>query len=198
MQLVVGLGNPGRRYAGTRHNFGYRVVNRMAEVRQVAYLPGKGDYLYAELTTGDSVLIKPTSFMNTCGTSVQEAMTFFGAALENTLVVFDDIDLPLGTLRFRSRGGAGGHKGVESIIYQLESEDFPRLRLGIASDVPMRPSEKYVLESFRPDDEPVVEEVVVRSLEGIEDCLANGIDSAMTRFNAPAMDISLEGKGESL
>ena len=168
----------------------------MAEVRQAAFVPGKGDYLYAELETGSPVLIKPTSFMNSCGVSVRDAMTFFKALPESTLVVFDDIDLPLGTLRFRSRGGAGGHKGVESIIYQLESEDFPRLRLGIASDAPMRPSEKYVLESFRPDDEPIVEDVVLRSLEGIDDYLAFGIDSAMTRFNAPVMDISIEGKGD--
>jgi PTH1 family peptidyl-tRNA hydrolase len=167
----------------------------MAEVRQAAFLPGKGDYVYAEPGSGSPVLIKPTSFMNSCGIAVQDAMTFFGSAPESTLVVFDDIDLPLGTLRFRSRGGAGGHKGVESIIYQLESEDFPRLRLGIASDAPMRPSEKYVLEPFRRNDKPTVEEVILRALEGIDDYLAFGIDSTMTRFNAPVMDISIEGKG---
>jgi PTH1 family peptidyl-tRNA hydrolase len=190
------LGNPGRRFARTRHNFGYRVADRFAETRRAAFVPGKGDYVYAIPQTDDLVVIKPTSFMNTCGIPVRDAMAFFKAAPENTLVVFDDIDLPLGTLRFRVKGGAGGHKGVESIIYQLESEDFPRLRLGIASDVPMRPSEKYVLDPFRPDDEPVVEEVVQKSMEGIRDYLTDGIDTAMTRFNAPVMDISIEGKGD--
>jgi PTH1 family peptidyl-tRNA hydrolase len=192
------LGNPGRRFARTRHNFGYRVADRFVETRQAAFVSGKGDYVYAVPQTDDLAVIKPTSFMNVCGIPVRDAMAFFKATPENTLVVFDDIDLPLGTLRFRVKGGAGGHKGVESIIYQLESEDFPRLRLGIASDVPMRPSEKYVLDSFRPDDEPVVEEVVQKSMEGINDYLIHGIDTAMTRFNAPVMDISVEGRGDPI
>jgi PTH1 family peptidyl-tRNA hydrolase len=185
------LGNPGRRFARTRHNFGYRVADRFAESRQAAFVPGKGDYVYAVPQTDDLVVIKPTSFMNVCGIAVRDAMAFFKAAPENTLVVFDDIDLPLGTLRFRMKGGAGGHKGVESIIYQLGSEDFPRLRLGIASDAPMRPSEKYVLKSFRAVDKPVVEEVIQRSVDGINDFLTNGVDTAMTRFNAPVMDTSI-------
>ncbi|MFC1483798.1 aminoacyl-tRNA hydrolase [Candidatus Neomarinimicrobiota bacterium] len=191
----MGLGNPGRRFARTRHNFGYRVADRFAESRQAAFVPGKGDYVFAVPQTDDLAVIKPTSFMNVCGIPVQDAMAFFKATPEDTLVVFDDIDLPLGTMRFRVKGGAGGHRGVESIIYQLGSEDFPRLRLGIASDVPMRPSEKYVLESFLAGDKPVVEEVTQRSVDGINDFLTYGVDSAMTRFNAPVMDISIEGKG---
>lgn len=198
MRLVVGLGNPGRRFARTRHNFGYRVADRFAETRQAAFVPGKGDYVYAVPQTNDLAVIKPTSFMNACGIAVRDAIAFFNSVPEETLVVYDDIDLPLGSLRFRAKGGAGGHKGVESIIYQLESEDFPRLRLGIASDAQMRPSEKYVLESFRPGDKPVVEEVVQKSVEGINDYLTNGIDPAMMRFNAPVIDISIEGKGSPI
>jgi PTH1 family peptidyl-tRNA hydrolase len=192
VQLVVGLGNPGRRYAKTRHNFGYLVADKFAEIRRIAFIPGKGDYIYAIHESGGLGVIKPTSFMNVCGVAVRDAMAAFEAAPEDLLVVFDDIDLPLGTIRFRPAGGAGGHKGMESIIYQLESENFPRLRLGIASDAPMRPSEKYVLEPFRSGDKPVVEEVVQRSVEGIDAFLADGMDVAMTRFNAPLMDISAD------
>lgn len=192
MRLVVGLGNPGRRYAGTRHNFGYWAADKFAAARKIKFIPGKGDYVYAAHEADDLAVIKPTSFMNVCGVAVRDAAAAFETALEDTLVVYDDIDLPLGTLRFRSSGGAGGHKGMESIIYQLGSEDFPRLRLGIASDAPMRPSEKYVLDSFRPGDEPVVEEVVQRSVEGIDTFLTDGIDAAMTRFNAQLMDSSVD------
>jgi PTH1 family peptidyl-tRNA hydrolase len=183
LRLVVGLGNPGPLYAKTRHNFGYWAVDALAASRNVLFTPGKGDYVMAVQTTEDLVFIKPTGFMNECGLSVRGAIRFFQAAPEDTLVIFDDVDLPLGTLRFRPRGSDSGHKGVSSIIYHLATEDFPRLRLGIATDAPMRPSEKYVLEPFRAQDEPVVGIVLEKAAEGINYYLRHGMEETMARYN---------------
>jgi len=131
----------------------------------------------------DLALVKPTAFMNDSGLAVREALAFFQATPEDMLAVFDDIDLPLGSLRFRPGGGAGGHKGMISIIYHLGSEDFPRLRLGIATDAPLRPSEEYVLEPFRPRDEPLVAQVLEQAVNGIDHYLVRGIEQTMSRFN---------------
>ena len=146
MTILVGLGNPGRTYSDTKHNFGFWVLELFTEKKSLTFQAGKGNYLLAK--KGDLVCIKPTIFMNTIGVSLLDVKQFFKAETENFLVVYDDIDLPLGTLRFRKSGGTGGHKGIESIIYQLQSEDFNRLRMGIATDDDMRPSEKYVLSPF--------------------------------------------------
>ena len=190
MRLVIGLGNPGSRFARTRHNFGYRAVEALARSRHLAFVPGKGDYVMAVRESNDLALVKPTAFMNESGLAVREALAFFQAAPEDMLVVFDDIDLPLGSLRFRPRGGAGGHKGMTSIIYHVGSEAFPRLRLGIATDAPQRPSEKYVLEPFRPRDEPLVARVLEQAVNGIDYFLEWGIEQTMTRFNTSLTEMN--------
>ncbi len=192
MRLIIGLGNPGSRFARTRHNFGYRGVEALAGSRHLAFIPGKGDYVMAVQQSDDLALVKPTAFMNESGLAVREALAFFQAEPEDMLVVFDDIDLPLGSLRFRPRGGAGGHKGMTSIIYHVGSEDFPRLRLGIATEAPLRPSEKYVLEPFRPRDEPLVVRVLEQAVDGINCYLEWGIEQTMTRFNTSPTEINRE------
>ena len=198
MRLVVGLGNPGSRYAKTRHNFGYRVVDALASARRLSFAAGKGDYVAAVRESDDLALVKPTGFMNASGLPVREALAYFQALPEDMLVVFDDIDLPLGSLRFRPRGGAGGHKGMSSIIYQLGSEDFPRLRLGIATDAPLRPSEQYVLQPFRPQDEHLVGQVLALAVAGMNHYLEHGIESTMTRYNTRPTEGTMEtGKAHS-
>jgi PTH1 family peptidyl-tRNA hydrolase len=186
------LGNPGSQFAKTRHNFGYWVVDAVADARRLSFAPGKGDYIMAVRELDDLALIKPTAFMNESGLPVREALAFFHAAPQDMLVIFDDIDLPLGGLRFRPRGGAGGHKGMASIIYHLGSEDFPRLRLGIATDALLRPSEKYVLQPFRPRDEPLVAQVLEQSVAGINYYLEQGIEEAMTWFNTRSTEAEIE------
>ena len=192
MRLIIGLGNPGSRYARTRHNFGYRALESLAHAWSMSFVPGKGDYIMAVRESDDLALVKPTAFMNESGLPVREALAYFHAAPQDMLVIFDDIDLPLGGLRFRPRGGAGGHKGMASIIYHLGSEDFPRLRLGIAADAPLRPSEKYVLQPFRPRDEPLVAQVLEQSVAGINYYLEQGIEQTMTRFNARSAETEIE------
>ncbi len=189
MQLFVGLGNPGSQYAATRHNYGYRVVDAFAQKHGFTYRPGTGDYLLAEKKSADLSLVKPTGYMNASGTAVREALDYLSATPRDLMVIFDDIDLPLGSLRFREQGSAGGHKGMESIIYQLGTDEFPRLRLGIATDAPMRPSEDYVLNAFRPEDKALVAETIGQAVAGLEYLLVTDVNRTMTRFNSkPAVD----------
>ena len=181
MNILVGLGNPGRKYSDTKHNFGFWILEKFAEKRSLTFQAGKGDYLLAK--KGDLVCIKPTIFMNTIGVSLLDVKQFFKAETENFLVVYDDIDLPLGTLRFRKSGGTGGHKGIESIIYQLQSEDFNRLRMGIATDDDMRPSEKYVLTPFQNREEKLKNEMLEKACEGIDYFLSHDMKETMNKFN---------------
>ena len=195
MRIIIGLGNPGPRFSNTRHNFGFWIANAFAAKQGLGFLPGKGDYLFASSKKEDLVVIKPTCFMNESGLPVREALNHFGGLPADILVTYDDIDLPLGMVRFRAGGSAGTHKGIASIIYHLETEDFHRLRLGIATDVPLRPSERYVLEPFRPKDEQAVSEVLDLAVEGLDYYLLHGIDKAMTRFNPRDMNmLQEEGK----
>ena len=181
MNILVGLGNPGRNYSDTKHNFGFWVLNRFAEKRSLTFQAGKGDYLLAK--KGDLICIKPVSFMNNSGMPVLDVKQFFKVEPEQFLVVYDDIDLPLGTIRFRDGGGTGGHKGIESIIYQTQNEKFNRLRIGIATDDDMRPAERYVLSPFRDEQKESVNEMIEKACEGIEYYLSHDIKETMNQFN---------------
>ena len=181
MNILVGLGNPGRKYSNTKHNFGFWVLDYFTKIKSLAFQTGKGDYLLAK--KGKLVCIKPTSFMNNSGLALLDVKQFFKAEPEDFFVVYDDIDLSLGTLRFRKEGGTGGHKGIESIIYQLQSEDFNRLRIGIATDEDMKPSEKYVLSPFQKKDEELKNEMIEKACEGINYYLSHNIKETMNKFN---------------
>ena len=181
MNILVGLGNPGRKHSDTKHNFGFWAIERFAEKKSLTFQAGKGDYLLAK--KGKLVCIKPTTFMNTSGTALLDVKQFFKAEPENFLVVYDDIDLPLGILRFRQSGGTGGHKGLESIIYQLQSEDFNRMRIGIATEDDMKPSERYVLSPFLKRDEKIKNEMIEKACEGINYYLSHDIKETMNKFN---------------
>ncbi len=181
MIILVGLGNPGRKYSDTKHNIGFWVLDRFTEKRSLIFQAGKGDYLLAQ--KGKLVCIKPTTFINNSGVSLLDVKQFFKAETENILVVYDDIDLPLGTLRFRTGGRTGGHKGIESIIYQLQSEDFNRLRMGIAIDDDMRPSEKYVLSPFQKREIELKNKMIEKACEGIDYYLTHDMKETMNKFN---------------
>ena len=181
MIFLVGLGNPGRQYSDTKHNFGFCVLDRFTEKRSLTFQAGKGNYLLAK--KGDLVCIKPTTFMNNSGVSVLDVKQFFNAELENFLIVYDDIDLPLGALRFKVGGRPGGHKGIESIIYQLQSENFSRLRMGIAIDDNMRPSEKYVLSPFQKREIELKNKMIEKACDGIDYFLSHDMKETMNKFN---------------
>ena len=181
MTLVVGLGNPGTGYANTKHNFGFWVVDQFVQNRSLKYKSGKGDYLYAK--SGYLILAKPTTYMNNSCIAVGEICRYFNVPIENVIVTYDDIDLPLGTIRMRPTGGTGGHRGVESINYHLKSDNYNRLRLGIATDEHMRPAEKYVLKPFHDKYNDEIKIVINHACDALSFFLDNGIVEAMNKFN---------------
>ena len=181
MTILVGLGNPGRQYSATKHNFGYWVVDRFAEKNSLTFQPGKGDYLIAK--SSSVTCVKPTTYMNRSGVAVADYCHYFQNSIEDCLVIYDDIDLPLGTVRFRPDGGAGGHRGVESIIYHMESEDFCRLRIGITIGKVIEKSEQYVLSPFLRDHEEMIEEMIEKACDGIDYYLTHSIHETMNKFN---------------
>ena len=181
MTVLVGLGNPGRNYSDTKHNFGFWVLDKFAEKRSLKFQAGKGDYLLVK--SNDIALVKPTTYMNNSGMAVADYCRYFQNTAEELLVVYDDIDLPLGTLRFNPNGGSGGHKGMESIIYQLESEDFNRLRIGISAENEMGPSERYVLSPFPKDRKEKINEMIEKACDGIDYFLTHDMKETMNKFN---------------
>ena len=181
MTVLVGLGNPGRNYSDTKHNFGFWVLDKFAEKRSLKFQAGKGDYLLVK--SNDIALVKPTTYMNNSGMAVADYCRYFQNTPEELLVVYDDIDLPLGTLRFKPDGGSGGHKGMESIIYQLESEDLNRLRIGISAENEMGPSERYVLSPFPKDRKEKINEMIEKACDGIDYFLTHNMKETMNKFN---------------
>jgi PTH1 family peptidyl-tRNA hydrolase len=189
MQCLIGLGNPGSRYDGTRHNIGFEIVDLVARELRVGFAPAKGEYLSAqgEIDRIPVLLIKPMTFMNESGFAVADVVERFGLALGDLLVVCDDFQLPLGQLRLRLTGSDGGHNGLYSIIYHLQSDQFPRLRCGLASG--FTPTEKalmagYVLEPFRRDEHPDVLKMVKRGSSACFTVVREGLTQAMNQFNS--------------
>ena len=180
--ILVGLGNPGTKYSSTKHNFGYWVIDSIIKNSSLKLKAGKGDYLYAK--DGETLFVKPTSYMNNSGLAIKQVLDYYKASIKDLIVIYDDIDLPLGTLRFKDKGGPAGHRGIENIIYQLRSESFIRLRLGIAVEgLRMRPSENYVLSPFPKECKEDIELVINKSIEGLQYLLDNGITKTMNKFN---------------
>lgn len=188
MRLVVGLGNPGRRYRGTRHNVGFRVVELLARRWGVSFREeGRVEVAQARVAGQAVLLAKPLIYMNLSGEAVAELVRRRGIATDQVLVVYDDMDLPAGTLRVRARGRAGGHRGMASVLEALGTLEVPRVRVGIGR--PGGDAVDHVLSRFSPEEEPVVAEAVERAAEAVETALAEGIERAMERFNrrtAPA------------
>lgn len=184
-KLVVGLGNPGRQYAQHRHNVGFQVVEALAEAHGLEFdkLKHKARMAVGRIVDQRVVLAKPLTYMNKSGESVSPLAHWYKTPLDQMLVVYDDLDIPLGTVRLRPRGGSGGHRGMRSIIQQLGAEDFPRLRVGIDRPPAGWDPADYVLSPFTEDEVPVVVDVRERAVAAIECWLQEGVDVAMTQFN---------------
>ena len=184
MKLLVGLGNPGTQYANTRHNVGYKVVDQLARRCRTELTTQKFNAFFAktELAQHPVVLLKPTTFMNRSGQAIQATGNFYKLQLEDLLVISDDIALPLGKLRFRTGGGAGGHNGMQDIIDRLGSDQFNRLRIGI--DPPVGSQVDYVLSGFSPAEQTAIDQACVRAADAAQDWTAQGIEFAMNQYNA--------------
>lgn len=186
-KAVVGLGNPGARYARTRHNAGFMVVDRLARMQGVALADGRHGALWAEIRLGDDsvVLVEPQTFMNRSGLAVAGFATEFGLAAADVLVVHDELDLPLGRPKLKRGGGTAGHRGLESIVEHLGTREFPRLRVGIGRPTVDREVVDFVLEPFAEVERDALESALEAAAAGVEAWCLLGIDAAMGRVNAP-------------
>jgi len=187
--IVLGLGNPGERYRSTRHNFGFLVLDALADRTGTAFGegPGPGRTATARIGGRHGILAKPTTWMNRSGLAARAIRDLSPETPgERILVVFDDLDLPLGRIRFRRDGGAGGHNGVRSVMEELGSAEFARLRLGIGRpDTDLSGSVvDHVLDAFLEEEQETVRDVIDRGIEGIHLFVAEGIEAAMNRYNA--------------
>ena len=186
MKLAAGLGNPGPRYAASRHNIGYAVVDELARrwTVDLSRYDRHFEGLIGEAAVGGErvLLLKPATFMNLSGRSVAAVWRFYKLAPADVLVVFDDLDLPVGQLRIRAAGSAGGHKGMSDVILQLGTDEIPRVRIGIGK-VHRDATVDYVLSAFEPDEKPRMAEVVGCAAAAVECWLARGITAAMNQFN---------------
>lgn len=185
MKVIVGLGNPGISYKGTRHNVGFEVVDNFARENGVKFAKRKFSSILVETTIqGEKVLlIKPQTYMNLSGRAVARVVDFFNIDLSDLLVIYDDIDLELGTLRLRCKGSGGTHNGMNSVIETLATQNFPRLRIGISGESSKRRLKNYVLGKFNKKEKLVVKEVIARASDAVESFVLEGINSAMNKFN---------------
>jgi PTH1 family peptidyl-tRNA hydrolase len=191
MKLIVGLGNPGKTYAHNRHNIGFRCLNYFARLHSIRF---DHRQCRAKVGTGEVrgeklLLAKPRTFVNLSGNPVACLVRKHNIPLSDLLIIYDDLDLPLGKIRLRQNGSSGGHKGMNSIISALGSEDFPRIRVGIGRPQAEEQSinedaiVNYVLSDFSPQEEATIKPVIVKVAEAIDCFLTQGIEAAMSKFN---------------
>ncbi len=176
VKLIVGLGNPGKEYERTRHNVGWWVIDRVCRELNLELSREKFKGLYGELPTsrGKVILLKPLTYMNRSGESVKGFVKFFKLEPQEVLVVYDDLDLPLGKIRLRKKGSSGGHKGLKSVIEQLGTDNFPRLRVGIGRPERKEEVVNFVLSPFKEGELPIVEEAVERAAKCVLEIVEKG------------------------
>jgi PTH1 family peptidyl-tRNA hydrolase len=184
--LIVGLGNPGKKYEFSRHNAGWHVLDTLVrDYPQFRFNEkrSKGVIARAELTGSQVALVKPQTYMNLSGEAVGPIARFYKIPPARVLVIYDELDLPNAVLKIRKKGGAGGHRGMKSVLQHLGTQEFPRVRLGIGRPPGQMPAEAYVLQKFTPAEWEAMVITYERAVEAIEAILRDGLDNAMNRFN---------------
>lgn len=184
MYIVAGLGNPGRKYENTKHNVGFITLDFLAEKHNIKINKIKHKALVGEgIISGQKLLlVKPQTYMNLSGNSIREVMEYYKADLDKLVVIYDDVDIPTGKLRIRKKGSAGTHNGMRSIIYDLQADEFSRIRIGIGGERKMSLA-GYVLGSFRKDEKNLIQNAVERAALAVECLLEKGIEAAMNEYN---------------
>jgi peptidyl-tRNA hydrolase, PTH1 family len=193
MMIVVGLGNPGRRYAGTRHNVGHQVVQRIADSLGIRWEDaGWAKTARGRVKGATLLLATPVTYMNVSGQAVRDLLRRRRRHPEDALVVHDDMDLSLGRLRLRPGNGAGGHNGVQSIVEELGTGAFPRLRIGIGRPPAGVDPAEFVLQRFTAEEQPCIDDAVNRAAEAVIVAATQGLPAAMNRYNRRASDGTAE------
>ena len=184
MYIIAGLGNPGKKYENTKHNVGFITLDLLAEKHNIKINKIKHKALVGEgIISGQKLLlVKPQTYMNLSGNSIREAMEYYKADLDKLVVIYDDVDIPMGSLRIRKKGSAGTHNGMRSIVYDLQADEFPRIRIGIGGERKMSLAD-YVLGGFRKDERSLMQNAVKRAVLAVECLLEKGIEAAMNEYN---------------
>ncbi len=185
MSIIVGLGNIGEEYERTRHNIGFDIVDELADTMSARFTSGRGPYEVAEgrFKGQKVVLIKPTTYMNRSGIAVRKALAHYNTDITECLVCYDDLNLPLGTIRLREKGSAGGHNGIDNLIQELGTDLFPRLRFGIGSEFPKGRQVDFVLSPFEENEKELLLEAKKKAHDAAISFLKAGIERTMNWFN---------------
>ena len=182
MLVFVGLGNTDNKYLNTKHNVGFWAIDMFAKKHNLEFKAGKGDFVFAK-KDNDCILVKPTTGMNRSGNMIRDLLNFYKADIKDLVIIFDDVDLPLGEIRLRLQGGDGCHNGMKSIINSLNTDDIARLKIGIAADDYTRTSEHYVLKPFDNKHEPLVNQVLEFTYDAMSSILKEGVALTSNHFN---------------
>ena len=185
MYLIVGLGNPEPEYSNTRHNMGFDTINKIAKKYEIDLSRTKFNGIYGSgiIENEKVILIKPQTFMNLSGQCVKPFIDFYKIQIENVLVIYDDMDVGVGSIKIRKKGGPGTHNGAKSVVHELVSEDFPRIRVGIGKPVDEYDAIDYVIGKLEEETYKQLEEGIEKAALGTIEYLKSGIDSAMNKFN---------------
>ncbi|MDR9366817.1 MAG: aminoacyl-tRNA hydrolase [Balneolaceae bacterium] len=185
MALIVGLGNPGQEYKGTRHNIGFELIDKLSEKLTITLQPGNGLFFLGQgqFKSRNVSLLKPTTYMNRSGRAVSKAIAVTGESPTDCIVCYDDIHLEVGRIKLKPSGSAGGHNGMIDIIERLQTRDFPRLRIGIGNDFKQGRQSEYVLSPFSSSQRKLIDETLEVASDAILTFLRGGIEKAMNEYN---------------
>ncbi len=186
MYFIVGLGNPGLQYENTRHNVGFMTIDYLANKYDIDVRKSKFKSLYGqgEISGHKVMLIKPQTYMNNSGEAVRELINFYKFDIDKLIVIYDDIDIDFGTIRIRKKGSAGSHNGMKSIIYQIQDDQFPRIKVSIGKKPEKWDLANFVLSGFSKEEVKILEDEIRLAVEGIEIILEEDIDKAMNKCNS--------------
>ena len=185
MYLIVGLGNPEEEYARTRHNMGFDVINKIAKNHHIDVSKKKFNSLYGtgEIAEEKVILLKPQTYMNDSGKAIRDCMQFYKLSSKNVIVIFDDLDIEPGIIKIRKKGGPGTHNGMKSVVQEIQSENFIRIRVGIGNPSYKNDLLNYILTRIPEDEYKVLETATEKAALAIEEIIKNGIDRAMNQYN---------------
>ncbi len=185
MYLIVGLGNPEEEYSRTRHNMGFDVINKLSEQVGIKVNKNKFNSLYGTGTINAEkvILVKPQTYMNLSGTAVRQFKDFYKVDSNSLIVVYDDLNIEPGIIKIRKKGGPGTHNGMKSVVSEIVTEDFPRIRVGIGNPEYKNDLLNYILNKIKDDDYKILEKAIENASNAIKEILTNGIDIAMNKYN---------------